>query len=251
MSKDVRRYFFEVAYKGTGYCGFQAQLTGETIESVVAHALKVYYKEAISLTCSSRTDAGVHAHKNYFHADTGIEIHQRQVYNLNALLPKDVFLKKIALVAPEAHCRFDARFRCYEYRLTTWRDPFSVETEWHYPFSLNLPDLQWAAKELMAHKDFSSFSKRNTQVKTFLCEIFRSEWHVEKEKLIYRVSANRFLRGMVRALVATMLQVGRGNISKDDFRNIILAKDCTKARFDAPAHGLFLMDVAFPDDVWI
>lgn len=239
------RYFIEVSYKGSGYSGFQVQHNANSVQAEIEKALQVYFKQKFVLTGSSRTDAGVHALQNFFHFDTSLKINN-EVYNLNAILPSDIVISKIFEVNKDAHCRFDAVSREYKYYVYQHKDPFLEDRAYYYPYTLNAELLQCAAKEILNHTDFTSFSKRNTQVKSFICEIFESEWVQEGNCLVYRVKANRFLRGMVKGLVGTMLQVGRDKLSVDEFKNIIAAKDCTKADFSVPSHGLFLCRVEFP-----
>ena len=243
------RYFIKVAYKGTHYSGFQTQQNAETIQSVIEAALQKIYKSTFQLTGSSRTDAGVHALQNYFHVDTDIELNLKQVYNLNSVLPRDIIIKQIKPVLSDMHARFSATHREYKYYITRNRNPFLTETAWFYPYNLNLEALQQAAEILLTYADFTSFSKKNTQVKTFICDIVASKWLYENDCLVYNVKANRFLRGMVRGLVGTMLQVGRELISLDEFKQIIEAKDCTKANFTTPSTGLFLVEVTYPEDL--
>jgi tRNA pseudouridine38-40 synthase len=241
------RYFIEVAYKGTRYSGFQSQHNATTIQSHIENALQTVFKATFQLTCSSRTDTGVHALQNFFHLDTDTELNLKQVYNLNAVLPHDIIIKQLFLVEPDKHARFSATHRQYKYYITRNRNPFLTETAWYYPYNLDIEALQQAADLLLTYSDFTTFSKRNTQVKTFICDIIISKWHYENECLVYEVKANRFLRGMVRGLVGTMLQVGRGLIGLDDFKRIIESKDCTKANFNTPANGLFLVKVTYPE----
>jgi tRNA pseudouridine38-40 synthase len=243
------RYFIEVAYKGTHYSGFQVQQNAITIQSVVEEALQVFYRQQLQLTCSSRTDAGVHALQNFYHVDTDLPL-DKKVYNLNALLPNDVVIKNIAQVKDDVHARFSGEAREYKYFITQDKNPFLEETAWRYAFPLNAAILNECAAVLFEYKDFTSFSKKHTQVNNFNCEIMLSQWIYENGCLVYNVKANRFLRGMVRGLVGTMLLAGRGNISVAEFRKIIEAKDCTKANFSTPAHGLFLVKVTYPSDIF-
>lgn len=247
----MQRYFLELAYKGTAYSGFQIQDTGVTIQSELTDALRTIFRQEFQLTGSSRTDAGVHAAQNYFHFDSDISFTDKHIYNLNAVLSKDIAVKQVRMVKPESHCRFDAISRSYRYSIIRTKDPFLTETAWLYPFSINRAILYEAAAIIQEHTDFTSFSKRNTQVKTFNCSIEMSQWVERDGLLIYEVRSNRFLRGMIRGLVATMLKVARDNISLNDLRNILAAKDCSKADFSAPAHGLCLTNVAFPDHVFL
>jgi tRNA pseudouridine38-40 synthase len=243
----MARYFLEVAYMGTHYSGFQVQDHHRTIQSELTRALEVLFRQPFSLTGSSRTDAGVHALQNFFHVDTDVDIDHKHVYNLNAILLPDVAVKRIYRVADDAHCRFDAIARAYSYRIYRYKDPFLKDRGWLYPYPLDKDLLDEAAKALMDYQDFTSFSKRNTQVKTFQCTIEQSAWEMAENGLIYRVRANRFLRGMVRGLVGTMLKVGRGQITMDDFRKIVTSRDCTQADFTTPPQGLFLEAVIYPE----
>ena len=240
----MSRYFIEVAYKGTNYSGFQIQQNANSVQAEIEKALKVFYKEEFKLTGSSRTDAGVHALQNFFHFDTESEITDSS-YHLNAILPNDIVIKQIFQVPDESHCRFDALSREYGYYLYQQKDPFLQDRAYFFPYSANIELMQQAAKELMNHHDFTTFSKRNTQAKTAICNIMNSEWKFEEGTLSYHVKSNRFLRGMVRGLVGTMLQVGRNKLSIDEFVNIIKAKDCIKADFSVPPQGLFLLKIEF------
>lgn len=243
------RYFLEVSYKGSNYSGFQLQKnTGKTIQAEVEKAFKILQKEKIVLTGSSRTDAGVHALQNYFHFDFNGIIHPHFVYKMNAILPPDVVIKNVEKVDENAHCRFDAISREYKYFIYQKKDPFLSDRAFFFPYKLDFEKLKAAASIIKEYHDFTSFSKRNTQVKTFICNIEESFWAWEGDTLVYSVKADRFLRGMVRALTATMLKVGRSKMSLDEFRQAIEAKDCTRASFAVPATGLFLIAVVFPQN---
>jgi tRNA pseudouridine38-40 synthase len=244
------RYFLEVAYKGTHYSGFQIQDNASSIQQEVEKALEVFCRQPVALTGSSRTDGGVHALQNFLHFDYQGVIEDRVLYNINAILPPDIVLKSIRPVAPDAHCRYDALSREYRYYLYRKKDPFLADRAWFYPYSLDLDRLHAAAALLPEFQDFTSFSKRNTQVKTFLCTIYESSWKEEETGLVYQVKANRFLRGMVRGLVGTMLQVGRGKLSVEGFADVIRQKDNRLADFSAPGHGLFLHQVYFPVSIF-
>lgn len=244
------RYFLEVAYKGTLYSGFQIQDNAPSIQEEVQKALAVFFRQPCLLTGSSRTDGGVHALQNYFHFDYQGVIEDRSVYNINAILPPDIVLKSVRAVADDAHCRYDALSREYRYYLYREKNPFLADRAWYYPYTLDLGRLQAAAAILPEFHDFTTFSKRNTQVKTFLCSILESYWTEGENGPVYRVKANRFLRGMVRGLVGTMLHVGRGKMSLDEFAAIIRRKDNRHADFSAPGHGLFLYQVYFPVSIF-
>lgn len=239
------RYFIEVSYKGTNYSGFQVQQNANSIQAEIEKALEIFYKQKFELTGSSRTDAGVHALQNFFHFDTDVII-KDDAYNLNAILPDDIVVNSIAKVNDDAHCRFDALSREYHYYIYQHKNPFLQGKAYFVPYTIDITLLQQAATEIINHTDFTSFSKRNTDVKTFDCTIYTSEWVQQADCLIYKVKSNRFLRGMVKGLVGTMLLAGKKKISLEDFRAIIEAKDCTKADFSVPPAGLFLAKVAFP-----
>ncbi len=239
------RYFLELAYKGTAYSGFQVQDNANSIQSEIGKALAVLCKQAFELTGSSRTDAGVHAYQNYFHFDSDQILTQKHIYNLNALLPLGIAVKGIYEVPETAHCRFDAISREYRYHIYRKKDPFMLDRGWLYPYPLDLVFLKQAAEVLREYNDFTSFAKRNTQVKTFLCSIEASEWSEEGDSLVYRVKANRFLRGMVRGLVGTMVKLAGTENRMPAFRSIIEGKDCTKANFSTPPQGLFLNKIIF------
>lgn len=256
------RYFIEISYKGTAYSGFQVQRNSNTIQGEVEKALSVYFKQTFSLTGSSRTDAGVHALQNYFHFDTEDSLEeiacsgekgdpilrlQKSVYHLNAILPRDIVISRIFKVKDDAHCRFDAVSREYQYFVYQQKNAFLEETAYYYPYKLDIEKLNEAAEILFDERNFTSFSKRNTQVNNFNCEIMKSDWQMQNESLVYIVKSNRFLRGMVKGLVGTMLRVGREKISLSEFKNIIKSKDCTKADFSVPPQGLFLIKVEFLD----
>lgn len=237
------RYFIEVAYKGTRYSGFQIQQNAVTVQSEVEKALATLQRQQITLTGSSRTDAGVHAERNYFHFNAD-DLHPQAVYKLNAILPDDIVIKKLQRMPDEAHCRFDAISREYEYRIYRFKNPFLKDVAYYYPFKLDKDVMQEAAAIIKTQTAFQSFSKAHTQVKNFNCTIYKSTWAFEKDAMIYTIEANRFLRGMVRMLTASMLRLGRGQLSLDEYKSFFLeVKQCA---FAAPAHGLFLRAVTYP-----
>ncbi len=246
----MHRYFLEIAYKGTRYSGFQIQKNAITIQSEVEKALQIFFKQNIPLTGSSRTDAGVHAKQNFFHFNCNREITTTDIYHLNAILPTDITVKAIVEVTSQAHCRFSAIYRVYEYYLYQTKDPFKEDRAWYYPYTFDNNLLNEAAEVLMQYQNFASFSKRNTQVNNYICHIQHSQWSEREGMMVYSVKANRFLRGMVRGLVGTMLQVARHKITIENFKQIIESGDASKANFATPAHGLFLAEVNFPQDIF-
>ena len=249
------RYFIETSYKGTAYSGFQVQQNSNTIQREIEKALSIYFKQSFTLTGSSRTDAGVHALQNYFHFDTESPLYdgealsgqlKRALYSLNAILPGDIVIKTIFRVEDHYHCRFNAVWREYQYFIYKSKDPFLEDRAYYYPYKTDIEKLRACADLVLLHKDFTSFSKKNTQVQNFICNIKHSTWSEESNMLIYSVKSNRFLRGMVKALVGTMLRVATQKISVEEFKNIMDSRDCTAADFSVPPHGLFLVNVAFP-----
>jgi tRNA pseudouridine38-40 synthase len=247
----MARFFIEVGYNGTDLCGFQIQDGQETVQSVVSAALQTVIKEPIALTGSSRTDAGVHAKQNFFHFDTEQTITPKHIYSLNAILPPTVVIHHIYAVAPQAHARFDALSRTYIYTVTTKKDPFLIDKAWHFPFPVLLETLQAMALELINHQDFEAFSKKNAGNKTNICAIEISSWQTISPSIFtYTVKSNRFLRGMVRGLVGTMLRIARQSPSKveavEAFKSVILSKDPSLCDFSTPAKGLVLETVAYP-----
>jgi len=244
----MSRYFLEVAYKGTNYSGFQLQQNANSIQEEIERSFQTLQKTHVKLTGSSRTDAGVHALQNFFHFDFEVQLDSHFVYKMNAILPADIVVQKVIPVPKDAHCRFDAVSREYKYFIYRHKNPFVKDRAFYFPYKLNIELMQQAAEIIKKYVDFTSFSKRNTQVKTFICKIMESRWAWEEDCLVFYVKADRFLRGMVRALVATMLKIGREKMAIEEFSAIIDMKDCTKASFAAPPHGLFLVSVNYPKD---
>lgn len=243
----MNRYFLEVSYLGTRYAGFQIQPNAITIQSELEKALLVFFREPVVLTGSSRTDAGVHAQQNYFHFDWPRAIDPACVYNLNALLPGDIAVRRLVPVGPEAHSRFDALSREYRYCIYTGKDPFREGRGYYFPYTVDPEVLQQAAELVRGYTDFAAFSKKGSQAKTTRCSIEESYWEFSEQEMVYRVRANRFLRGMVRGLTGTMLQAGRGKIDIVEFQNIIESGEQARADFSVPGMGLYLEKVRYPE----
>jgi tRNA pseudouridine38-40 synthase len=241
------RYFLELSYKGTAYSGFQVQANAGSIQEEVEKAFAVFFRKEVIMTGASRTDTGVHARQNYFHFDFEDIIAGEMVYRLNAILPGDICIRGIFPVPEGAHCRFDAESREYRYYIYGKKDPFLTDRAYFYPYPLDWAGLDEAAERLKEFNDFTSFSKRNTQVKHFRCSIFESRWVRGEEDCYYRIQANRFLRGMVRGLTGTMLLVGRGHLTTVQFIEILEARDPSRVNFNVPAKGLFLERVRYPE----
>ncbi|GAA4747794.1 tRNA pseudouridine(38-40) synthase TruA [Flavisolibacter ginsenosidimutans] len=242
----MTRYFLEVAYKGTKYSGFQIQENALTVQAEVEKAFQTLHRRSVQFTGSSRTDAGVHAYQNFFHFDYDDAIHPQAVYKLNAILPDDIVVKNIFAMPDGAHSRFDATSREYVYKIHRFKNPFLRETSFYYPYKLNLDALQEATAFIKHQINFFAFSKTNTQVKNFQCQIYRSEWKIKGESLFYTIEANRFLRGMVRLVTATLLKAGREKISLSEFNNLFVNE--RKCGFSVPAHGLYLKKVTYPEN---
>jgi len=245
------RYFLELSYKGTAYSGFQVQANAGSIQEEVEKAFAVFFRGEVIMTGASRTDTGVHARQNYFHFDFDRPIAEETVYRLNAILPGDISIRKIFEVPEGAHCRFDAESREYRYYIYRNKDPFLADRAYFYPYPLKREDLDAAASSLKDHTDFASFSKRNSQVKHFRCNIFESHWVHDEAGSYYRIRANRFLRGMVRGLTGTMLMVGRGFLTTAQFNEILAGRDSSKVNFNVPAKGLFLEQIIYPKHYYL
>lgn len=245
----MARYFLEVMYDGTAFHGSQVQGDTPTVQLALNTALSTLLRSPVETFGASRTDEGVHALCNYYHFDTDKELLQVFFYNLNSILPHTIAVNRIFLADdPTLNARFAALTRRYRYRIYTKKDPFRYERAFYFPFKLDTSLLHETAKIIMEHTNFETFSKRNTQSKTFLCTIHQSYWELHDKELHYVVEANRFLRGMVRGLVGTQLQVARGKMTIEAFRAAIDARDCTLADFSVDGHGLYLEHIQYPEN---
>ncbi len=240
------RYFIELAYKGTHYHGWQYQPDASSVQETLNKALSVLLKKEIDVVGAGRTDTGVHAKQMYAHFDWDNEIETAVLtHKLNSFLPKDIAICSIVKVADEAHARFDATKRTYEYHIHTYKDAFETEGSWHYPNALDLNQMNAACQLLFKYTDFECFSKTHTDVRTFNCVIFEAHWKQEETKIVFTIAADRFLRNMVRAIVGTMINIGIGKINLADFERIIESKDRGQAGFSVPAHGLYLTRIEY------
>lgn len=242
----MKRYFIEVAYDGAAFGGFQIQINQQTIQGIVEEAMAKLYRVAIHLSGASRTDAGVHALQNFFHFDAVLDIQTKHIYNLNAILPHSIVIKAIFEVPKDAHARFDAIKRSYIYKLHTFKDPFLEGRSWFYPHAVNHGLLNEAASTLLDYTHFESFSKKNKTVNSFECHIKNAFWSVTSNGFSFHIDSNRFLRGMIRGLVGTMLQVGRSMITMEQWHDIISSKNEQRVDFSTPAHGLYLSSIEYP-----
>jgi tRNA pseudouridine38-40 synthase len=242
------RYFIECAYKGTNYCGWQIQINANTVQSELEKALSTLLKTKIDITGSSRTDTGVHAVQQMAHFEMEEEITDtvNLVYRMNRILPFDISVVKIFKVADDYHSRFEATSRKYEYRISRKKNPFQKGLFYEFSGELDVKLMNEACQVLFKHIDYQCFSKINTDVFTFNCTIQEARWEEHPDgMLVFHIKANRFLRGMVRAIVGTLLEVGSGRLTLEDFEQIILSKNRKKAGRAVPAEGLFLMEVDY------
>lgn len=246
------RYFITIAYRGTHYNGWQKQPNANGVQQFVEEALTKILGVNTSIVGSGRTDSGVHASGQIFHVDIQQEVNIDQIlFAANKILPHDISLLEVRVVNNEAHARFDAELRSYEYHIVLKKNPFKADLAYYNTQKLDVSEMNSAASLLLEFEDFESFSKVKTDVFTFNCKIFEAEWKQEEDTLVFHISANRFLRGMVRAIVGTLLDVGLGKVSLAEFSNIILQKDRSAAGRAVPAHGLFLTEVTYPKDIFI
>ncbi len=249
----MQRYFIQLSYDGTAYHGWQMQEnTLLTVQQVVNEMLSKLLNEPVSVMGCGRTDAGVHATEFFAHFDSVKDLTENPdwwIFKFNNALPKDIAIQKIIPVHEKANARFDAVSRTYQYTICRKKDPFRLNKALYLYGDINMEEMNNAAKVLFEYIDFTSFARTNTQNITNNCTIYKAEWKEENGVLIFTISANRFLRNMVRAIVGTLLKVGKGKISVDDFKKIIESKDRTKAGLSALACGLYLVKVDYPEGV--
>jgi len=247
----MQKYFLSVAYKGTDYHGWQKQPNAMTVQEEIETALSTLLRMETNILGSGRTDAGVHATNQVFQLEVSDDTNIKEiVYRLNKMLPAAISIRNFQEVTNAAHARFDATMRSYEYHLTSKKNPFEAGMSYLFVQPLNFELMNKAASALKEFTDFESFSRIKTDVNTFNCEIFDAIWKPHDDIWVFHISANRFLRGMVRAVVGTLLEVGLGNITITDFKKIIAAKDRKLAGRSVPAAGLFLTAVTYPDTIY-
>lgn len=246
-----QRYFLQLSYKGTNYHGWQIQPNAISVQEVMADALSKILREEIAVVGAGRTDTGVHASYFilHFEAEKTLPENLDVVYKLNSFLPHDIAVQKVWKVSSDLHARFSATSRTYHYFISTKKNPFGDETSYKYLKPLDLAKMNEAAKTLFDYEDFTSFSRLHTEVKTNNCKIMQAEWKVEENQLVFIVKADRFLRNMVRAIVGTLLEVGKGKLSVAQFRQVIETKDRGVAGASAPAQGLFLVDIEYLEEI--
>ena len=246
------RYFLELAYKGTDFHGWQEQPNAVSVQNTIENALSLLLKKPTKITGAGRTDAGVHAKQMFAHFDSEpivdlMELKRR----LNSFLNADIVIHNIYNVTHQAHARFDAISRSYEYHIHKEKNPFLQDLSWYFSLPLDMEAMNKAAQSLLSFKDFKSFSKSKTDVKTYICKIEKAYWKKTDKQLIFHITADRFLRNMVRAIVGTLIDLGLGKINYEKFIEIIESKDRTKAGFSVPAEGLYLTRIIYPQKIFI
>jgi tRNA pseudouridine38-40 synthase len=252
------RYFIKLSYKGTNYHGWQVQPNARSVQEIMNNDVSILLGREISVTGCGRTDAGVHARVFYAHFDmAGDRVAANDVtgddfiFRLNGKLPRDIAVHEILPVKPDAHARFDAVSRTYEYHILRCKEVFLQEYAHYLYGEVDTAAMQAGADMLREYTDFTSFSKVDTEVKTGDCRISEAIWEMDNEKMVFRITADRFLRNMVRAIVGTLIDVGFNRISLEEFRRIIESKNRSSAGKSAPAKGLFLTGVRYPDDIFL
>lgn len=247
--QQTNRYFLSLSYKGTAYHGWQSQPNAIAVQEVLEKALKVFFRFDIETLGCGRTDSGVHASAFYAHLDLPFQIkvdRDKFLKSINSLLPSDVAVHDLISVHNDAHARFDATLRAYQYHIHFQKDPFKKDCSWLIKDELDLLQMQLAASIIKEYEDFGAFCKSNADNFTNICHIQKSEWEEIPNGLIYHVSANRFLRNMVRAIVGTCVDVGKGKISAESMHKIIQSQNRSAAGASVPACGLFLTQVKYP-----
>ena len=240
------RYFIEFSYQGKNYFGYQIQPNEISVQQELEKALSTLLRQDIKTTGAGRTDTGVHAKKMFAHFDTDLVLDDHLVYKLNSFLPQDIAVKRIFEVKENFHARFDATFRTYEYYISLDKDPFTQDSSWQiWKRNLDIDKMNEACKILFEFEDFTSFAKLHTDNKTNNCKIYKAFWEQNGTELKFTISADRFLRNMVRSIVGTMVEIGNGKLQPEDLRKIIAEKNRNSAGTSAPPQGLFLVDVGY------
>lgn len=244
------RYFLKFAYDGTNYCGWQIQPNGNSVQAELTRAVSLRFGEPVSLVGAGRTDAGVHAKEMYAHFDLTKELSPEEIlhalFPLNNMLPRDIAVHDMIPVDEAAHARFDATSRTYEYHLLTRKDPFRERFCWYWQGYIDLARMNQAAAMLIGVHDFQCFSKVDTDVNHYMCNIMEAFWQEHDGELVFAISANRFLRNMVRAVVGTLFEIGRGKLAVEDLEEIVASRNRSRAGASVPARGLSLVSIAYP-----
>lgn len=239
-----------LAYNGANYCGWQIQPNGLSVQEVIEKSLSTLLRMPITIVGAGRTDAGVHAREMAAHFEAEVQDVTLLTNKLNRILPKDIVVYKIVRVKEDAHARFDATSRLYRYYLTTQKDPFMYPYKYKVHGSIDIEMMNKCSRILFEYIDFTSFSKLHTDVKTNDCKIIHAQWEQQGEDYVFTIQANRFLRNMVRAVVGTLLEAGRGKLDEAGMRRVIEAKDRAVAGLSVPAHALFLEEIEYPPHIF-
>ncbi len=247
LSITYMRYFIELAYNGTRFCGWQRQPNAPSVQAHIENALSLILRQPIEIIGCGRTDTGVHASTYFAHFDCDTDFPSLFLERLNKLVGQDIILKNIFPVSPEAHARFDATLRSYTYFISFEKNPFAQETAWHFPHRkrLTINDIQKAAEILRGYSDFAPFCKTHSDAQTMACQISRAEWIFDAKSAEFHISANRFLRGMVRLIVGACLNVGLGQMRLEELKAAMDAQTPLPRPLSVPAAGLFLTEVKY------
>lgn len=248
----VMRYFLDISYKGTNYSGWQVQGNAQTVQGQINKALSILLKTEVETMGSGRTDAGVHAHHQIAHFDSEkIKNPDKLIYKTNALLPADIVINKLMPVRADAHARFDADSRSYQYFIHNHKDAFIQNTSYLFNAPLDLKPIHQAIELIKSWKDFEAFSKVHTEVNHFNCDIFEAHWEPTATGYVFYIRANRFLRGMVRAIVGTLLDIGTGKTTVVELEEILRSNNRSKAGRSVSPDGLFLHAITYPTDIYL
>jgi len=243
------RYFVKLSYKGTNYHGWQYQPNAKSVQEDLEKAFSLILRSKIAITGAGRTDAGVHAKNFIAHFDFDKELSSVQIkdliYKLNSFISKDLAIHEIYQVDDRMHARFDAKERTYQYFITIKKNPFTTESAWYVHGKLDVNKMNEACEILKEYNDFGSFAKLHSDNKTNICDLMEARWEEKDELLVFTIKADRFLRNMVRSIVGTMVDIGQGKTSLEEFRKIIESKDRNQAGRSVPGHGLFLVKIKY------
>jgi tRNA pseudouridine38-40 synthase len=248
---NSKRFFLEFSYAGTAYHGWQRQPNALSVQEVMEEALALLLKQQTPLTAAGRTDTGVHAKQMFAHFDADTTDLEQLIFRLNQFLPNDIAVIRIREVKPRAHARFDALSRTYEYHLNNFKSPFVQGMSYGLYQPLDVEQMNKAASILLEYEDFECFSKAHTDVKTFLCTISKAVWGKSETGLVFTITANRFLRNMVRAIVGTLIEIGLGKKNIQEMHTVIESKNRSLAGYSVPAEGLFLTHIEYPNSIYL
>ena len=250
------RYFIYLSYDGAAYCGWQRQPDAPSVQQALEKALSTLLREDILITGAGRTDTGVNAsyYVAHFDCQKQIEDCEKVCYKLNLILPQDIAVSQIRRVRDDIHARFDAKQREYTYIIAQHKNPFRRYSAWQFYVALDFDKMNLAAEKLLQYEDFTSFAKLNSNNKTNICHVTKAEWSrdpKDESVLVFTIRADRFLRNMIRAIVGTLVDVGRGRYTVEEFEEIIRSKNLSKSSAGAPAQGLFLSDVTYDENIFV